>query len=199
MTSPYFDVAIFSLILALLLDIAAFVTGVIIDRVSSKEKNHGDIKSNTYYYYDNIEGLELDADQGKSWIDISTLNRYIFLTGDYSHIGGTIIYEAIESGKKTEVEYSEEGLTTDLYLWKDRTFSSISLSPLLFQGVSGGPQDGVYEDCTLNYEDELLTITINDESTFLGRVDSNIPVYELSKNHYDVFPVKGAAPSPVYK
>ena len=191
LTSPYWDVALFSLFLALLLDIAAFVTGVIIDRVSSKEKNHGDTKLNEYYYYDNIEeSLELDVDQENLWNSVPTLNRYIFLTGDYMYMNGTIVYKAIENGEETEVESSEKELVADLYLWKDKVLSSINLSLLLFQGVSGGPQDGVYNDSILNYEDELLTITIKDETTFLGRVNPNTPVYQLSNNHYDVLHVK---------
>ena len=66
----------------------------------------------------------------------------------------------------------------------------IEQSVLLFKGASDGPQDGMYTDCTLHYEDQLLTMTQSGKSVFLGPIGSNTPIYQLSKEQYIAFPAK---------
>lgn len=178
---PYREVALFSLFLALLLDIAAFVTGVIIDRALSRRE-----REDTSAVYD--EEREMPKQNGKEgdWSTVSGLNQYIFLTGDYQSIDGKVTYKAIENGEETELEYSVPDLTLGFYVWNGKELNEITQAPLLFKGVSGGPQDGVYADGILHYTDQLLTITQSGTKAFLGPVGPRIPVYLLSESHYDV-------------
>lgn len=185
--SPYREVAIFSLFLALLLDIAAFITGVIIDRVSGNREAE---KANSPIVSSIEPGQFIQRINEEIWDTASGLNRYIFLTGDYTLVDGIMTYRAIESGEQTEIEYSDPNLITGFYLWKQEQLCAVEQSELLFKGVSGGPQDGVYTDCILNYNEHLLTITQSGKSSFLGPVGVHIPVYLLSKDQYDVITSK---------
>lgn len=180
---PFREMALFSLFLAFLLDIAAFITGVIIDRVSSRRECEKEIISDAYE-----SGGERLIQNGDKIISntIKGLNRYIFLTGDYISMDGSITYKAIEDGEQTELEYAVSGLPAGFYKWDKRKLEQIDQASLLFKGVSDGPQDGIYEDCILHYEDQLLTMTQSGSRIFLGAVDTHIPVYLLSEAHYDV-------------
>ena len=66
----------------------------------------------------------------------------------------------------------------------------IEQAVLTFKGTSNGPQDGIYADCTLHYEDQLLTMTQSGRNLFLGPIGSHVPVYQLSKEQYIAFPAK---------
>ena len=61
---------------------------------------------------------------------------------------------------------------------------------LLFKGTSGGPQDGIYTECVLHYEDSLLTLIQGEDHIFLGPLDANIPVFLLSEKRCNVIPSK---------
>lgn len=186
LTSPYWAIALFSLCVALLLDISAFITGVIIDRVSStsEESQTEQAENNEKSPYASplfTSDQEFEAAQG--------LNRYIFLTGDYQCINDIITYNTIEQGEMSEIEHSGAILKSGLYVWNDKTPVVLSSSALVFKGSDGGPQDGVYEDSTLSYDAPVLTLSQNKISTFLGHTDSHTPVYRVSKSEYEVFPV----------
>lgn len=181
--SPYREVAVFSLFLAFLLDIAAFITGVIIDKVSN---NHEE-EMEEYLVSPNISSEKSIQNVDENVWDISSkLNQYIFLTGDYTLMDGVITYKAIENGEQTEIEYPDSNLTMGFYLWDKKQLYDIESSELLFKGTSGGPKDGVYTDCILHYDNHMLTMTQSGKSIFLGPIGSSVPVYLLSEERYDM-------------
>lgn len=194
--SPYRGIAFFSLFIAFLLDIAAFVTGFIIDRAD--ENNLDSKQENMENYGGNISVAHMlpkkepvwDMNQTVNWNAIPPLNRYTFLTGDHQYLDGTMTYKAIENGKVIEVEYPDTNLQTGFYYWKDGSICRVCLAELRYKGTLGGPEDGVYENAILHYEDQLLTIVQNTEGKHLGTVDPYTPVYYLSKDTYDSFPAK---------
>lgn len=161
--SPYREVAIFSLFLALLLDIAAFITGVIIDKVATKREKEINESASAAV----VETESLQSNSDKAWDIIPGLNKYIFLTGDHTFIDGVMTYKAIENGEETEIEYSGKNLESGFYKWDKKKLCIIEQAVLLFKGTSNGPQDGIYTDCTLHYEDQLLTMTQSGKSIFL--------------------------------
>ena len=184
--SPYREVAVFSLFLARLLDIAAFITGVIIDKVEARRKT--ETKESAYAAIPEADPSQRNND--KAWDIIPGLNKYIFLTGDHTFIDGVMTYKAIENGEETEIEYADENMQAGFYKWDKKKLCMIEQSVLLFKGTSNGPQDGIYADCTLHYEDQLLTMTQSGQRIFLGPIGSNTPVFQLSKEQYIAFPAK---------
>ncbi len=194
--SPYRGIAIFSLFIAFLLDIAAFVTGFIIDREDEddsafKQENMGNYGGNIGVAHTPPKNESVwDMNQTVNWNAIPPLNRYTFLTGDHQYLDGTMTYKAIENGKVIEVEYPDTNLQTGLYYWKDSSIYRIRPAELRYKGTPSGPEDGVYENAILRYEDQLLTIVQNTEGKHLGTVDPYTPVYYLSKDMYDSVPAK---------
>jgi hypothetical protein len=169
--SPYREAAVFSLFLALLLDISAFITGVIIDRVSYSSPNGEKAEEQPF----NI---------------VPGLNRYIFLTGEYTADNEITTYKAIENGVETEIKHPDPGLKAGFYLFNEARLCEVEPSLLLFKGTSGGPQDGIYTECVLHYEDSLLTLIQDEDHIFLGPLDANIPVFLLSEKRCNVIPSK---------
>lgn len=185
LASPYRSVAIFSLIVALLLDISAFITGVIIDRVSSKQKmptENDDGKP------PNVFEPEMDD---SAWSVLPGLRRYAFLTGDFMFLDGIITYKIIENGKVKELEYPGPRLNTGFYTWKVKELVLVADSEkLLFRGITGGPQDGIYQNCSIGYDQGLLIISQNGSSEYVGSVDPDTPVYQIHTDHCDVIPAR---------
>lgn len=181
---PYRENAIFSLFLAFLLDVSAFITGVIIDRVSFDYKD----EMAEVHLVKPEKGMQKENEG--MWDIVPGLNRYIFLTGDYIFHDGIIRYKAFENGEETEVEYIETDLATGLYLWDEKQLSEVIQSVLLFKGSSDGRQDGVYVDCILHYDEQLLTMTQSGKRIFLGPIGLYTPVYMLSEEQYEIIPSK---------
>lgn len=194
--SPYRGIAFFSLFIAFLLDVSAFVTGFIIDRAdeTSIDSKHGSTENSGgnigMAYTPPKKESVWDMDQTLNWNAIPPLNRYTFLTGDHQYLDGTMTYKAIENGKVIEVEYSDTKLQTGFYYWKDSSIYQVHPAELRYKGTPGGPEDGVYENAILRYEDQLLIIVQNTEGKHLGTVDPYTPVYYLSKDSYESFPAR---------
>lgn len=194
--SPYRGIAIFSLFVAFLLDIAAFVTGFIIDREEkadseSKQESRGNYGGNIGLAYMSPNREQVwDMNQTLDWNAIPPLNRYTFLTGDHQYLDGTMIYKAIENGNVIEVEYPDTKLQTGFYCWKNSSICQVHPAELRYKGITGGSEDGVYENAILCYEDQLLIIIQNTEEKHLGTVAPYTPVYYLSKDSYESFPAK---------
>lgn len=202
LTSYYWQMAMFALVLAILLDLAAFITGIIIEREESKlaKKAKGEGNERKPWGISNA-----GVDEGESWPESRSLNRYLFLTGDYIYLDGVYTYKVIEKGKEGQIDLTEPGLNAGLYLWKEKRLESVwgletqdlgqdSLEPkhvkLLYKVDTNGPRDGVYEKAQISYSDGLLSISQGEKSNFLGNVDPYTPVYRWSAEAYDVLSVK---------
>ncbi len=192
--SPYRDVAIFSLFVAFLFDISAFITGFIIDRESSSKKNSRitpvEYESDDYDDGTAKKPLEWDLAHTIKWNAMPPLNRYIFLTGDHQFLDGIMTYRAVENGEVNVVQHPSTELSAGFYLWKDNDIQQVQISELRYKGADGGPQDGIYVDAVLHYDDQLLSIVQNKHGIHLGTVDPYTPVYKLSEENYDMIHAK---------
>lgn len=195
LASPYRSIAIFSLLLALLLDLAAFVTGFVIDRadVTEPQDKPGDARQGGIWSRGRAKQMpgaaEPDLDQTLAWNAIPPLNRYTFLTGDYQYLDGIKTYRAIEDGEETEVD-CEDDLPAGFYSRNRNKLVGAAPAELLYQGADGGPRDGVYEHAVLQYNDQLLLVSQGKSSRCIGTVDPNTPVYLVSDDGYDMTPAK---------
>lgn len=197
--SPYRGIAIFSLIIALLLDIAAFITGFIIDREETvRQEDTSDEEGIHEYPAKNPSGAgqslsppsTQSLEQSLEWNAIPPLNRYIFFTGDYQYLNGVMTYKAIECGKIIETEYAGPKLQSGFYCWDGNTPLPLHLAELCYKGTSDNPKDGIYQDASIRYEDQLLILTQGEKGQHLGTVDPYTPVYRLSQDRYESFIAK---------
>lgn len=184
LTSPYWHIALFSLIVALLLDLSAFITGVIIDRVTPSEDN-APTKANS------SDTTAPPTDLDDWWTIYPGMNRYTFLTGDFMCLDDIITYKTIENGKEDDIEYQDLNMGTGFYVWQGKKMIKVSKqSGLLFRGVPEGPRDGIYRDCSINYDQGLLMVTQNGTSEFVGTASTNTPVYHFGNGFFDVLPAE---------
>ncbi len=190
--SPYRGIAVFSLFIALLLDVAAFITGSIIDREEESQKKRLEeaIADTDSEDTDAPASPAWELEHALEWNATPPLNRYIFLTGDYQYLDGVMTYKAIERGKVVEVEYRGSALQGGLYFWEDGKLSSLQPVEMCYKGTREGPRDGVYLNARLCYEDQLLTLVQGGEGRHLGTVDPYTPVYQLSEDGYESFAAK---------
>ncbi|MDE5802547.1 MAG: hypothetical protein K2I22_06490 [Lachnospiraceae bacterium] len=200
--SPYRGLAIFSIILAFLLDIAAFVTGLLIDVADrrreillqqNRERFGEGRRSVNEKIAEDCRKYALGAEfqymygDGKdvSYCPIVGLNHYLYLTGDYVRENEKNTYRAIEDGEEMEIDLLNTGLLSGLY-----TESANEATPVLgsqalaFFATENGPKDGVYQNCSLRYDDNALLILEKSKPSakyhYLAAIDEEVPVYQLS-------------------
>lgn len=169
--SPYSGLAWFSLLLALFLDIAAFITGLIIDVVdhgrASRRRTNG-------------VGTAVLSQTGR--------NRYLYLSGDYTLEDGRATYQVTEEGLPGTFTTDTAGLETGLYLALGERLVPLAPQRLALALTADGPRDGIYRNCLLSFEDRMLTITGDEKEppAFLANIDGHIPVYCLYRNRCEV-------------
>ncbi|MCM1262980.1 MAG: hypothetical protein NC313_09695 [Butyrivibrio sp.] len=181
--SPYRELALFSLVLALFLDIAAFITGMFVEVIEQKQQekniNHTDITEK--------EPVEVFDSEYLSF-SILGLNKYIYLSGDYVHEEHKNIYWAIKDGKEIEIVLPDIDLKAGLYTEQNGNWSPIAESQSL-QLISE-PQDGIYIDCTIKCREYALIITTEADKKehYLTTITENIPAYILKNDHLEITP-----------
>ena len=200
--SPYKGLAIFSIILAFLLDIAAFITGLLIDVADRRREilmqqnmerfsagkigTSGKTTMNNERYSFGAEFQYIRADEEESsYYPTTGLNRYLYLTGDYVRENEKNTYRAIENGEEMEIDLLNTGLTFGLYIENESEAAPIPDSQALtFLATENGPQDGVYKKCSLRYNDNALLILEKTKPgaayRYLAAIDAETPVYQLS-------------------
>lgn len=180
LSSPYRGMAIFSIILAFFLDIAAFVTGLLIEVINQWEEQKKDVD----------EENEIEEEEKVKYayenIDVPELNHYLYINGEYVHEAGENTYRAIEHGQEIEVSLPDIGLKAGLYVEQDGNLKPISDTKEL-QLVTN-PQDGIYKNCCIRYEDHALSVAedFDKEYRYLTSVSDRIPVYVLENNHLEI-------------
>ncbi len=181
LSSPYRGMAIFSIILAFFLDIAAFVTGLLIEVMNQWEEQKRDVN----------EENEIETEEEKvkyicENIHVPGLSHYLYINGEYIHEAGKNTYRAIEHGREIEVSLPDIGLKAGLYVEKDGNWKPISDTQELQLVTS--PQDGIYKNCCIRYEDHALSVAedFDKEYRYLTSVSEGIPVYILENNHLEI-------------
>ena len=125
-----------------------------------------------------------------AWAITRGLNRYLFLTGDYSYQDGIVTYLAIENGEETKVDLPSLNHTAGFYIWQNGSVVPVTDAELRFSGEVNGPRDGVYQSCTLSCQNDLLILDQGRGGKFLGAIDPHTPVYQLSTDVYDATAAK---------
>lgn len=190
--SPYKGVAVFSLLLAFFLDIAAFVTGLVIDIVE-KRREEEDEENPKDSFAESQQQEETDQD---SWEPPVGLNRYIYLNGDLHREKGKSCYRGIENGLETWIALDSIENTLEeksgLYIRQGKALFSVKAQELAFINTEGGPRDGIYFDCILVYDEGLLSIQAGEKTELrnLATVEKDLTIYQLSEDGCEVFPIK---------
>lgn len=180
--SPYWELALFSLILAFFLDIAAFITGMFIEVIEQK-KEESVMQGG---------GMESSKEESEEYDNLSFcipgLNKYLYLNGDYVHEEEKSIYRAIEEGKEIEICLPEMGLRAGLYVEDDKGWTRVTERQEL--RLISEPQDGIYINSIIKCNDYALSIVEdkNESSQYLATIKEDVPAYILERNHLDVIP-----------
>ncbi len=180
--SPYCGLAWFSLILAFFLDIAAFITGMIIDTIDMQKKKRGTKgRQRQLQKKDNIWYVPQEV----------PLNRYVYLNGDYSREAGKNFYRTIENGNELKWELSSGDYHKGIYIVCDKELKRLIGKELKF--LAEGPQDGVYlSKCNVKYEEGILTlISYEDEKVLCSvQVETDTPLYRMGTEGCKIMPVQ---------
>lgn len=176
--SPYRALALFALVLALAFDLSGFVFGLAV--LGKKEENK---KEDVVV----LERREEKADETE-WSVIKTLKSYIVLTGDYESRDGNYYYNTFKDGEPYCWEaYDTEPYMQGIYIKEDIDNVRSKGTPLpesgqnlIFMHQTGGPEDGIYEECQLIFEEGGLILVQEgqeEQKTFLGSIDEYTPVH----------------------
>ena len=183
LASPYRPMAVFSLVLALFLDIAAFVTGILMDGMEQyhkkKDEERTDTETSTEPWSD-TDVRESKETQSSAVSPEAHLNRYIYLNGDYVRLGGKITYRAIEDGQEIEINMAEPDMKAGFYVQNEEQWALVQ-TPQILHLVSN-PQDGIYLNRSIRYQQNALSITeasSENQYEFLANVPDNLPIYQI--------------------
>lgn len=123
-----------------------------------------------------------------TWSVLKTLIQYIVLTGDYESIDGNYYYKTFRDGVlyhwavKDTVSYAQ-----GIYIKEeiDGEWSKGKALPengqeLLFSRQAGGPQDGIFMDCQLVFDEGSLILIGKEQQSFLTSIDEYVPVHNYN-------------------
>ena len=198
--SPYNELAWFAFVLAFSFDIAGFILGFV---------NQGDIENRTADEDENRD----DKDNGKNgnmdntaeWSILPTLHKYRVLTGDYEKKDGVYSYQVFEDGllqiwKVDDTAPYKQGIYKQYSTVETKGMQvPETQKEVLFHGQAGGPQDGVYLDCSLKFnEGSLLFVEEENKKIserFLVNLYEYVPVhsYSCSRGESRTIPVQDLA------
>lgn len=180
LSSPYRGMAVFSIILAFFLDIAAFVTGLLIEVMNQWEEQEKNINE------ENEETEEKKEKHNCENIHVPGLRHYLYINGEYVHEAGENIYRAIENGQEIEVNMPDIGLEAGLYVKNGEEWTLISEEQEL--RLISSPQDGIYKNSRIKYEDHALSIAreTDIQYRYLTSVVEETPVYMLENNYLEI-------------
>ncbi len=178
-STPYRSLAIFSLVLALFLDLAAFVTGFIIDVVDQHQMKMASALQSEALKDEYAEAEVEDR------IPLSpTARRYIYLIGDYVKEDEHFYYQALEDGTQIEVELPKAGFQPGFLVETATQFSLVEPQELIICQAGKESADGIYHNVRLQYSDDILYIKKDNQQDFTYLVSefNDIPVYQVRKN-----------------
>lgn len=197
--SPYNELALFSVILAFFLDIAAFVTGAIIYYTKEAEKDvillsdnqGGSLVSNNPFLTINNP---IDSVSQMEWNIVSGLNRYVFFVGDYTKIDNEYTYHAIVEGKDVAIKFVIENsdnipIKAGMYKQENEEYVVVCEQELAYKTSKVGAKDGVYFNSFYKYEDSMLSRadSKDGEYMYIANIDESIPVYYIVNGSIEVF------------
>lgn len=194
--SPYWPMALFSLILALFFDLSGFVVGVVIykfneDNVDKINEDINDKQSNNKTASIPAVPFAMLNPGGASMT--KTLRQYYMFTGDYEKSGTDYYYKAFLNGKEEEIE----GKTGDayeeaIYLKHNKnSFEPVEEQSLTLDINPDSSKDGVVCNKMLCYKNNLLLASDSDQkNVVLAQVDEGTPVFILNDDYIHACPIK---------
>lgn len=201
--SPYRALAIFSLILAFLLDISAFITGFVIDNMENKpaheegsapqdstsEAPQGDAQNDSNHHDSENPFHNLCDNDDEMYEPIPCWNHYIYLTGDYLFEDDKAVYHAIIDGEDIELELPGTGFSEGIYLQSGKQVTQLPETEQNPRFLNN-PCDGIFHNCCLKYQEYALMISHPDDAEyqFAANIDPDIPVYQFDKKNFDIIP-----------
>ena len=198
--SPYNELAWFAFFLAFLFDIAGFILGFV---------NQGNIENRTVDEEENPDDRDNekngDMDNTVEWSILSTLHKYRILTGDYEKKDGIYSYQVFENGLlrtwkvDDTVSYKQGIYKQDSAVETKGEQVPKTQKDILFHDQAGGPQDGVYLDCSLKFNEGSLLLVEEVKNAksekFLVNLYEYVPVhsYSCSRGESRTVPVQDLA------
>ena len=188
LTSPYKDLALFALMLAFFLDLSGFVFGVV---NLGKQPDDSDDKTQEEPEQESKKLIQKDAEEEDTraqWSVHPTAVPYIMVTERFRHEDGAYYYSAFENGVHTEWKVEDDKVYPEgIYIIDEKSHRKGVLlqetaQELVFVHQSGKPQDGIYRDGELSYDDGSLiftTVEASGKSTkqHLANVEDYVPVH----------------------
>lgn len=199
LNSPYNGLAWFSLVLAFSFDISGFIIGFVNQGETEERESHG-----VGQLVNKVIGKENYGRKNNTvtWSILPTLNKYRILTGDYEKRDNTYNYKVFEDGLlqmwnvDDVISYKQGIYVQDRAVETKGTQVPDAHQEILFYGQLGGPQDGIYLDCSLKFNEGSLLLVkevngVKDER-FLVNLYEYVPVhsYSLSKGESQSIPAQ---------
>lgn len=179
--SPYRSLAIFALILALSFDLSGFIFGFVAQDETQEEfeEDEDEVSQKT---------RNIVSDNKKTsgeWSILETLNPYIILTGDYENRDGLYYYDAFKDGVLCQWAVRDtKPYLQGIYIQEgvDKEFSKGNPiqeedQSLLFASQIDGPQDGIYRDGQLIFDEGSLILVRGKQKGFIVNVDEYVPAH----------------------
>lgn len=178
--NPHRALAVFSFLLALFLDISAFITGFIIDIVERHQTKRQYRGSTDTVFFDEEQNTDIQSDCVST---PPTAQRYLFLTGDYTREDEKYYYHALEGNAQLEIMTPEKNLLPGFHVEVNGKLSAIVPQEVSLFRMPNGPSDGIYLNCYLQYSDHMLCIKKEsmDDFQYLATMDEDVPVYMIRK------------------
>lgn len=214
--SPYRSLALFALMLALSFDLSGFIFGFV-KQNDNKETVKPELKNldlnsdsmdseqeETQFPESNIKNSKASdsaADVQAGWGIIKTLKPYLVLTGDYESTDGIYYYKTFKDGVayrwvvKDTVPYGQGIYISqeieNQYSKGERQCPDDDQN-VLFSHQAEQPQDGIYQECCLIFDEGSLILKRNNQQTFIANIDEYVPVhvYSPSQGQNRTFPAK---------
>lgn len=198
--SPYNGLAWFALILAFSFDVSGFILGFVTQGDGKEDEN---IQDETLM--DKISGnMKYRKNSSKvPWSILPTLHKYWILTGDYEKKDSVYSYQVFEDGLPENWKVSDTAsYGYGIYKQDSSVETKGAQVPktqkeILFRGQAGGPQDGVYLNCSLKFNEGSLLLVeeinnVKSSERFLVNLYEYVPVhsYSHSRGESRTIPVK---------
>ena len=169
-------------------DISGFILGFVNQGDTNKEENNEEDEKNGKYKYGRTKRGRVK--NSASWSILPTLHKYRILTGDYEKRDDIYSYQVFEDGLlekwdvKDSVSYEQGIYMQDFAEESKGTKVQKIQQEILFKGQTGGPQDGVYLDCSLKFNEGSLLLVEEkngkEEEVFLVNLYEYVPVHIYS-------------------
>jgi len=119
------------------------------------------------------------------WSILKTLKPYVILTGDYKYADGSYIYTVFEDGVQCNWSVKDNApYSLGIYIPEEKHGEWLKGTPvlekeqnILFATQNGGPQDGVYLDCRLTFDEGSLLLVRDGNKIFLANIDDYVPAH----------------------